>query len=1661
MVSGESTGAKKQILKEGQSSHAHYLLLSLSRAAQAIQQAHTAEDFYIAVGREINQLGGEVTLLLLDEAGTKLSIAYTSYSPKLISRAEKLTGLSLKNYKLPIPPESAYEVALQGESAIFIGASDEIISDILPDALAFFSAQLISLFNLRQGILAPLRVDKKVLGLLKVNGNFLNLDDLPAMESFAGHIAAGLHNVHLMQKLQEELTAHKQTEQALQHNRNLLLALSQAAHAIQLVRMPDDIYKVVGEQIRALGFEATILKFGSDMNSLHYRYTTIPEKVLHTAEKLAGIKAEDFGWAISQDSVYARVLINRKAEYISNGKALFIEALPKFLLPLAEKLVDLVSSHHGILAPLHVDDETFGIMLVFGSDQISEEDVPAVESFSAQVSVSLRNAYLTQRLQRELHERKQAEAAAQQAEKRFKALIENAPDGITLVGGDGKATYASPSAKEMFGYIGDEYTNENPMDSIHPDDIGAVLATMNDLVGDSSSARTVQYRYRHQDGSYHWVESTFSNQFAEPAVEAIVVNFRDITERKEMERALYESERYYRALIENTADGILVIDGSGVVTYESPSVARLLGYGQDKLIGTSSFNLIHPDDLSEILKTFVDGLNSPGFVHRGEYRLLNAENNWRYFEIVTHYLMDDPAIMGVIINGRDITERKQSESALKESERKFHGVIDKSADGIALSDEEGRILEFNEAFEQLTGKKRENVLGKFLWELAYELMPDSTKAVDENFTLRNRIQQALKIGATSYFQFTQEVPFQRADGSVLIIQQRIFTIRTDKGCRLGSISRDITEIKKVEEYLTQQNKQLNSLYQITSALSQINAVEDIYAIALDSLCSTLDIKRVSILLFDRDGVMRFKAWRGLSDRYRRAAEGHSPWKPDAVDPQPVLVEDAFNDAELASLYDLFKSEGISALGFIPLVHQNKLLGKFMIYFDAPHHFLETEVRLAQAIASHVAFAIHKSALNEALRTNEEQYRILYEDNPSIYFTTDDKGTILSVNKTGVEQLGYAIDELIGSPLLDIFYPDDREHVLQKMLACINDPEKTVQVEARKQRKDKSILWVREFARAIRNTDGHLVILIVCNNVTEEVKAEEALVQSEAELRALFSSMKDSVIVIDRNGIYQSVAPTNPETLYIPPAEVIGKGLSAFFPEEQVQEFLKAIEYVLATGKTVIIEYQIILAEVSPWFESRVSPLGPDTTIWVARDVSERKKIQSALIQSEQAYRSLFENMPIGLYRSSIHGELLDANPSLLRMFGYEDLETMKGKKAWEFYNDPALDDKFRQQISENGFLNRYESEFIRQDGTRFWAEDYVRAVYDGKGTPLYYEGSLIDVTDRKAAEKRLKESEKQYRLLAERIADVVWVLDLVTLEFKYISSSVQNLLGHSAEELLNKHVSTVLTPSAMMAIESITPERIKRFLAGDKTSVTELYQLDHVHKDGSIIVVEVSSTFVMNENATIEAIGVTRNITERKKAEDDLRLANSSLQIAHKELQQLFEYEQILARTDGLTRLYNRRYFFELAAREFNSAIRYQRPLTLIIFDVDGFKQANDTFGHDFGDRTLVEVSKTANLQVREVDILARYGGDEFTILLPETNVEQAFLIAERIRKAVADVYIDMGGFSTFVTISMGISELSFEPQDQSIEDMIRRADQALYQAKQQGRNKVVIYSDK
>jgi signal transduction histidine kinase/CheY-like chemotaxis protein len=156
-----------------------------------------------------------------------------------------------------------------------------------------------------------------------------------------------------------------------------------------------------------------------------------------------------------------------------------------------------------------------------------------------------------------------------------------------------------------------------------------------------------------------------------------------------------------------------------------------------------------------------------------------------------------------------------------------------------------------------------------------------------------------------------------------------------------------------------QVERLRSLHLLTQAVARARRLEEIYEAALDGLTRTLAADRASILLFDPDGVMRFKAWRGLSDRYRSAVEGHSPWRADAIDPDPVMVPDVRVDASLEMYRQLFEAEGIRGLGFIPLTSRGRLLGKFMVYFAHPYTMPEGEIRLAQVIAGHVAFAVDR------------------------------------------------------------------------------------------------------------------------------------------------------------------------------------------------------------------------------------------------------------------------------------------------------------------------------------------------------------------------------------------------------------------------------------------------------------------------------------------------------------------------------------------------------------------------------------------------------------------------------------------------------------------------------------------------------------------------------
>jgi diguanylate cyclase (GGDEF)-like protein len=194
-----------------------------------------------------------------------------------------------------------------------------------------------------------------------------------------------------------------------------------------------------------------------------------------------------------------------------------------------------------------------------------------------------------------------------------------------------------------------------------------------------------------------------------------------------------------------------------------------------------------------------------------------------------------------------------------------------------------------------------------------------------------------------------------------------------------------------------------------------------------------------------------------------------------------------------------------------------------------------------------------------------------------------------------------------------------------------------------------------------------------------------------------------------------------------------------------------------------------------------------------------------------------------------------------------------------------------------------------------------------------------------------------------------------------------------------------------------------------------------------------------------------RDITDRKKSDEQIGLLVTDL--------------DRLAHVDEMTGINNRRSILMRAEHEFNVAMRYSPPLSMLFFDVDNFKQINDTFGHSLGDLALKKISQAACTEIRSADLIGRYGGDEFIVLMPQTRVQEALPLAERIRTRIAAIHMDTDKGPLNLTISIGIAQttsIAFDPggisQADSAENLLKRADQALFAAKQAGRNRTVVY---
>ncbi len=585
-------------------------------------------------------------------------------------------------------------------------------------------------------------------------------------------------------------------------------------------------------------------------------------------------------------------------------------------------------------------------------------------------------------------------------------------------------------------------------------------------------------------------------------------------------------------------------------------------------------------------------------------------------------------------------------------------------------------------------------------------------------------------------------------------------------------------------------------------------------------------------------------------------------------------------------------------------------------------------------------------------------------------------------------------------------------------------------------RDGSTVWISENGRAVRGTDGRIMYYegsIV--DITHRVRAETGLKQSEALYKTLVENCRDGVFLVLHEKVV-FVNNTLATMLGYAVDELAGRNYMDFVAPDSIPEQQQRRDN-HTDGSRSMQDYEVHalrkdgrrrLLRVRA---GAVEYNGEIASTGTIEDITDERAAQLALAEAERKYRSLFENSVTGMFRSHTDGRLLQANGALARILGYDDADALlRGVVHMNqiYANPDERDQLIRTLVGQGGvegsvFLAR------RRDGSQITLEISARPVFDDDGHTIFIEGSAQDVSARLDAERELQRSEVRYRMLVEHSqAGVYMMLDD---RYTYVNHAFAAMFGYTEEELVGADFRILVPPESKNQQE----QRYERQSLSD--SHRGNYPVMLKRKDGIRIDCIVSAGTIVID-ARSYTTGTIRDVTDERRA------------------QQQLEHN---ASHDLLTGLPNRVFFEEELARSISQSRLLNRHEYAVLFlDLDGFKLVNDSLGHASGDILLVQIADNLRAQLGGHCLVARYGGDEFTLLphgaCPRPRAEQ---LAQRVLTLLAGSF-DVNGHRVFSGASVGV--VLGRPEYHSPDQVLRDADTAMYRAKASGKSAYVIFDD-
>lgn len=717
-----------------------------------------------------------------------------------------------------------------------------------------------------------------------------------------------------------------------------------------------------------------------------------------------------------------------------------------------------------------------------------------------------------------------------------------------------------------------------------------------------------------------------------------------------------------------------------------------------------------------------------------------------------------------------------------------------------------------------------------------------------------------------------------------------------------------------------------------------------------------------------------------------------------------------------NIYQILKNQSIHSLIIFPLFFQDSLRG-FIGCDDClkEHVWSVKSIEFFKTLASLVSNILEVKNYQETLRNSELNTRTFFNTVEDLFFIGDMEGNILHVNTAVIKKLRYTLEQLKRKKIWDIHPKDRKEEIKElmksvflgdrtsRLLPLITSENNIIYVETR--------IWAAQW-------NGKESIFVISKDVTKE----NILLNK---LKTVFENNPASMSIRDfPTGIFTDANEVFLNKYGYKKTDILGKTLEeiGIFIDEATNKEIE--QELLKNGKVSLREVRITTSSgriIQNLFTGAIlDDLNKKSFLTVTIDVTGQKQAEDNLKEAEKRFSLALEGAEMGLWDWDMINNKVYFSKLWKSMLGYDENEIENSFEGWKklWHEDDVQ--KIEKAIKDylNGKTEKYEIIHRLKTKNNSWKWILTRGslLRQKDGTPYRWVGTNVDITNEK------ERSDELERFFSVNL-DLLCIAD-IDGNFLKVNSEWINVLGYSREYLeKSKFLDFVHPddiPNTLEAMSKLSQQHeVVDFVNRYRAKNDEYRYIEwRSHPYGKII------------------YAAARDITDKIETEK--------------------KYREIAIR-DPLTEVYNRRHLFERLSSMISEHTRTKKDFSVAILDIDFFKKINDTFGHQAGDYILKEFTKTITHNLRPYDVLGRYGGEEFMIILDWVSKETALIIVERILTDVRQKKYVYGDATICFTFSAGISDCKDAEEDFTVEKLVEKADSRLYSAKHSGRNTIII----